>query len=60
MDDGAVGIERREGETTFGFRHDLETRLIPDEHRESKSVLRRAAVKLEHLLIVRAGLAEPH
>lgn len=47
-----VRIERREGETTFGFRHGLETLLIPDEHRESKHALQRAAVKLEHLRIV--------
>jgi hypothetical protein len=47
-----IHIERKDGETTLGFRHGLETLLIPDEHRESKPVLRRAAVKLEHLRIV--------
>jgi hypothetical protein len=49
---GAERITRREEEATFGFRHGLEPLLIPGEHRESASVLRRAAVKLEHLRIV--------
>jgi hypothetical protein len=52
VQDDAVRIERREAEATLGFRHGLETRLIPDGYRESKSLLRRAAVKLEHLRIV--------
>jgi hypothetical protein len=48
----SIRIERREGEATVGFRHGLETLWIPDEHREPKSVMRRAAVKLEHLRVL--------
>jgi hypothetical protein len=52
VEEDAVRIEHREGEATFGFRHGLETLLIPDADRESKRALQRAAVKLEHLRIV--------
>jgi hypothetical protein len=45
-------VARRREEATLGFRHGLETLLIPAEHREPASVWRRAAVKLEHLRVL--------
>ena len=50
--DADAAVVPRDEEATLGFRHGLEGALVPEEDRERKGFVARAAVKLEHLRVV--------